>query len=96
MAEAVGLRLGDRALIGDVERLAHGGRLLHRAQAGAHQVLDIDKLHEPVAVTRKNDRAIVATKFGMPVVAETSSLATMAPMCGCVRPASWRKPVRIR
>src|SRR5439155_25229764 len=52
--------LGDRFLIGDVERFARRGRLLHGANAGAHQVLDVDELHQPVTVAGQNDRTIVA------------------------------------
>ena len=53
-----GFRLRNRARIGDVEGVADRGRLIQRAQAGLHQILDVDELHQPAAVAGQNDGAV--------------------------------------
>ena len=48
-------RLRDRLGIADIECFSDCSRLVHGADHGGHQIVDIDELHQTVAVARNDD-----------------------------------------
>src|ERR1035438_4623798 len=56
-ADACQLDLGQRFGIADIERLADGARFIHGPDHRRHQIVDVDELHEAVAVAGDDDGA---------------------------------------